>query len=230
MFVGRDSYFYRIERALEMRQAIVLHGPGGTGKSALAEEYSRWWHDTGGLESREAVLWHSFEPGLATSNLNDVISEIGRQFCGTEVTELDPAERLSTVKALLAERNLLLVWDGFETVRAMPHPSEFTPLPSDNDYRQIRDFIAYIYQESESSLIITSRSAQDWLGDIGRIPVTGLTPEEAAQYADVLLGGHPATAARRSRRAFSESRNGWMGIRRVCGRSCPGLRTPTLRS
>jgi tetratricopeptide (TPR) repeat protein len=204
VFVGRDSYFYRIERALEMRQAMVLYGPGGTGKSALAEEFSRWWHATGGLESREAVLWHSFEPGLATSNLNEVIFEIGRQFYGTEFTQLDPAERLSTVKALLAERKLLLVWDGFETVRAMRHPSDLTPLPSDDDYHQIRDFIAYIYQESESSLIITSRSDEDWLGDLGRIPVTGLTPEEAAQYADVLLGGRHAAAARRSRRAFGE--------------------------
>jgi len=61
---------------------------------------------------------HSFEPGLATSNLNEVIFEIGRQFYGTEFTQLDPAERLSTVKACSQSENCY--WSGTDLRPSAP--------------------------------------------------------------------------------------------------------------
>ena len=50
-FVGRDGLFYELEVAARLDRVVVLHGPGGTGKSELAKAFGRWWRDTGGVRA-----------------------------------------------------------------------------------------------------------------------------------------------------------------------------------
>ena len=47
-FVGRDDLFFELETAARLQKVVVLHGPGGTGKTELAKAFGRWWRDTGG--------------------------------------------------------------------------------------------------------------------------------------------------------------------------------------
>jgi hypothetical protein len=122
-FVGRDDVFFELEAAARLQKVVVLHGPGGTGKTELAKAFGRWWRDTGGVERPEWVLWHSFEPGVATFGLDQVITETGLQVFGPDFARLDPGERQRVVERLLAQRRLLLIWDNFETVRSMPDPA-----------------------------------------------------------------------------------------------------------
>lgn len=42
-FVGRDSLIYTLEQALGRQGVVVLHGPGGVGKTELAKAFGRWW-------------------------------------------------------------------------------------------------------------------------------------------------------------------------------------------
>ena len=49
-FVGRDALFFELEAAARLQKVVVLHGPGGTGKTELAKAFGRWWRDTGGVE------------------------------------------------------------------------------------------------------------------------------------------------------------------------------------
>ena len=203
-FVGRDDLFYQLEAAARGQRVVVLTGPGGTGKTELAKGYARWWRDTGGVDSPRLVLWHSFEPGVASFGLDGVINEIGLAVLGADFARLEPPQRLDTVKRLLGQLRALLVWDNFESVREMPDPGGATPPLDDDGGVRLRDFLAWVRDDSASMVLITSRAREDWLGEVRRIAVGGLNRAEAAQYAGHLLASFPAAQRRRERRSFGE--------------------------
>jgi tetratricopeptide (TPR) repeat protein len=202
-FVGRDDLFYQLESAARLEHVLVLQGPGGTGKTELARAFGQWWRDTGGVDQPGWVLWHSFEPGLASVGLDSVINQAGLRLYGTQFALLEPDQRCQTVEQAMAEHRMLLIWDNFETVASMPDPTGITPPLDDADRVAMRDFLARVAR-GRSAVIITSRSPEDWLGTIRRIQVGGLTPQEASEYADIVLAPYPATVGKRANRAFGE--------------------------
>jgi hypothetical protein len=205
VFVGRDGLFYTLEAALRSRSVVVLHGPGGTGKTELAKAFGRWWRDTGGVERPEWVIWHSFEPGVASFGLDGVLATIGLQVYGLQFAGLDAATRRAVVGELLARHRVLVVFDNVESVFTMPDPTAATP-PLDTPGRgEITGFLGEVAAAGSSAVIITSRSSEAWLGsEVRRIPVAGLSTEEAFDYTDQLLAPYPDTAERRGRRVFGE--------------------------
>ena len=203
-FVGRDDLFYQLEAAARGQRVVVLTGPGGTGKTELAKGFARWWRDTGGVDDPRLVLWHSFEHGVASFGLDEVITEAGLAVYGADFARLDSRQRLDAVKRLLRQYRALLVWDNFESVAEMPDPGGTTP-PLDEDGRaRLRDFLAWTRDQSISTVLITSRAREEWLGEVRRIPVGGLNWAEAAQYASHLLASLPAAQRRREQRSFGE--------------------------
>lgn len=101
-FVGRDGLFFDLEVALRHQRVVVLHGPGGTGKTELAKAFGRWWQDTGGVEKPHWVIWHSFEPGVASFGLDGVLASIGLRIYGPNFARLDRDERKAEVWKLFA--------------------------------------------------------------------------------------------------------------------------------
>jgi tetratricopeptide (TPR) repeat protein len=201
-FVGRDALFYELEVACRAQRAVVLHGPGGTGKTELAKAFGRWWRDTAGAE---LVVLHSFEPGVASFGLDGVLAAIGLQAFGADFARVALAEREAIVLRMLRERRLLLIWDNFESVVAMPDPAGATPPLDEPERERLRRFVAAIAAGGRSALLVTSRTTERWLGDeIARRPVGGLTRAEASEYADALLAASGSVQARRSRPAFGE--------------------------
>ena len=150
LFVGRDDLFYHLESAARLQRVVVLTGPGGTGKSELAKGFARWQRDTGGVDDPRLVLWHSFEPGVASFGLDGVITGLGLAVFGTDFARLDPAERLARVKRLLAQLRVLLVWDNFETVREMPDPAGATPPLDEAGCAELKGFLEWVRDHSRS--------------------------------------------------------------------------------
>jgi tetratricopeptide (TPR) repeat protein len=204
VFVGRDDLFYQLETAARLQHVVVLTGPGGTGKTELAKGFARWWRDTGGVSDPRLVLWHSFEPGVASFGLDGVITALGLDVFGADFARLDPPQRLDAVKQLLAQYRVLLVWDNFESVREMPDPAGATPPLDEAASAALRGFLEWVRDHSSSTLLITSRAQEAWLDQIRRIGVGGLNRTEVAQYAGHLLEAYPAAQRRRERRSFGE--------------------------
>ncbi|WP_367130741.1 tetratricopeptide repeat protein [Saccharothrix sp. HUAS TT1] len=201
-FVGRDGLFHALEVAARTHRAVVLHGTGGTGKTELAKAFGRWWRDTGAVRRPEWVVWHSFEPGVASFGLDGVLATIGLALFGAEFSRLDRAQRVRAVLTALANERILVIWDNFESVATMPDPTSATPALSRAAREELRDFLRRL--TGSGLVLITSRTAEDWLGEVRRIRVDGLGHDEAVQYADQLLAPYPTAAARRGGREFAD--------------------------
>ena len=203
VFVGRDDLFWQLETASQRRHVVVLTGPGGTGKTELAKGFARWQRDTGGVDQGLAH-WHPFEPGVASFSLDGAITSLGLQVFGNDFARLESAARLEAVKLLLARYRVLWVWDNFEAVREMPDLAGSTPSLDDDAGRRLRDFLWWVRDHSRSTILITSRAQEQWLGDVHRIGLGGLNRAEAAEYAEYLLAPYPAAQARRDSPMFGE--------------------------
>ena len=204
VFVGRDDLFYQLEATAQRQRVVVLTGPGGTGKTELAKGFARWWRDTGGVDDPQLVLWHSFEPGVASFGLDGVITALGLGVFGTDFARLEPPDRLAAVQELLARSRVLLVWDNFESVRELPDPTGASPPLDEDGCAALSGFLDWVRDHSASTVIITSRTREEWLGETGRIEVGGLNRAEAAEYADYLLAPFPDARQRREQRPFGE--------------------------
>lgn len=151
------------------------------------------------------MIWHSFKPGLASFGLDGVVAEIGLRVFGADFALRDPTQRREAVLELLAQRRLLLIWDNFETVQSMPDPTGATPPLDATGCEQLRSFLERIAANGPSTVIITTRTEETWLGpSLRRIAVGGLSPTEAIEYADQILAPYPDAAPRRAQRAFAE--------------------------
>jgi tetratricopeptide (TPR) repeat protein len=204
VFVGRDDLLLELDATVRLQKVVVLHGLGGIGKTELAKAFGRWWRDTGGVDQPEWVLWHSFEPGVASFGLDGVIAETGMRVFGPEFARLDDEDRSWALARLLGQRRRLLIWDNFETVRSMPDPTGATAPLDDSECEKLKRFLDSLAANGNAGVVIVSRTAEDWLGPFHHIEVGGLAPDEAAQHARELLSPYPAAAVQQEQRAFGD--------------------------
>ncbi|MBN1347525.1 MAG: CHAT domain-containing protein, partial [Phycisphaerae bacterium] len=200
-FFGRDDEFLLLERALRTQHVALIHGVGGTGKTELAKAFARWLAISGGAA---AVRFTSFEPGLPSFGLDGVLTQIGLGLFGPNFVRIPTVEaRRAVFLRALREHPIFLVWDNFETACSLPDPQGTTRPLDDDQQRELRGFLGEIVRDAAGGVIITSRSPETWLSEeIYRIELLGLGEQDAAAYADHLLGAYPQAQARRQDRAY----------------------------
>lgn len=180
-FIGRDDYILKIERAFQddARPWVLLTGPGGTGKTELANGFARWWVETG--EGADGVFATSFKGKAQFSQI--VGSVVGY---GTDFSRLTTDQQFQELLNHLRSRRCLLIWDNFESVHGYPDGVNSLASAEDRDY--LAQFLAQL-EGSKSRVILTTRHAEErWLGlHYQRLFVRGLQDEDKWKLADVIL-------------------------------------------
>jgi tetratricopeptide (TPR) repeat protein len=199
-FIGRDAAFYELEQVLRQQRLAVVHGSAGTGKTELAKAFGRWWQTTGGVERSEWVFFYAFDPGLVSFGLDGALTEIGLRLYGPNflVQTRDAPERYQLLLKDLRERRMLLIWDNFESVCTLPDLTGATPPLDGTGREQMRVFLTALARHGKSTVIITSRTEELWLGNVRRVELGGLTLPEAVEMAESVLIPY-ATARQRQR-------------------------------
>ena len=206
VFVGRDDSFFELEAVCAHERVGIIVGPAGTGKTELAKAFGRWRRDTGALDHPDGVFFMSFEPGVASFGLDGVINTIGTRLFDTEFHQLDREQREEVVVTVLRDHRFLVVWDNFESVHSMPDPHQATAPLEEQERARLKRFVDQIGAPGgKTTLLITSRSPEDWLGTTPRrVSLGGLGERAADAYTDHLLDRFPNAQARRKQRAFGE--------------------------
>ncbi len=181
-FIGRDTAILALERAIRRPPpAILIHGLGGVGKTTLARGFLEWLKDTNGL--KHPPFWFSFQE---TFNAESVLNRIGERIFGTDFNAHPLEMRLAALTKQLKQEPYLIVWDNFEDVRGIEGTSVRAKLP-ESDQVLLRTFVKKLYG-GKSKVLITSRSREDWLGDVRfKLDLGGLQGEERWEYCQKIL-------------------------------------------
>ena len=107
------------------------------------------------------------------SGLDVAVNEIGLKVFGQEFALLDQAQRIDEVTAMLRRHRMLLVWDNFETFWTMPSPDSVVSRPDNAARAALQGFLmkGLAAPGGLSAVLITSRTPEDWLGDVHQLRV-----------------------------------------------------------
>jgi hypothetical protein len=187
-FFGRDETLYALDRAFDEHSIVLLHAYAGSGKTATAAEFARWYALTGGVQG--PVLFTSFERHLPLARVLDKLGEI---FGGSleaagipwgAITET--ADRRNVALQVLAQKPVLWIWDNVEPVTGFPAGSESAW--SAAEQRELSDFLRAAKATKAKFLLTSRREESAWLGDLARrVAVPGMPMRERRQLAGAIL-------------------------------------------
>lgn len=171
-FHGRAMELLELQRAFQRHPAVLLAGGGGMGKTALGREAAAWWLRTGQLE--EAVFC-SFEQKAGPEQ---VVQTIGRSLEGDQFSNRPAEEQWTQAVKLFHDRQVLLVWDNFEST--LPIYQEGEPAESPLSFgADARAQLEKLYREltagnPKGRLLVTCRPVKTGLPAIKEQSLGGL--------------------------------------------------------
>ncbi|MFG3819499.1 tetratricopeptide repeat protein [Limnothrix redekei] len=186
-FVGRDTDILELERRLLQpeRNALLLQGMGGTGKTTLLRYLRDWWQRTGLIERSFYFGYderaHSLEQ-IAASIFQQLDPEGWLQFQSWPL-----AARLAKLTQLLRSRRYALILDNLESVTAaaLSIPNS---LP-ESEQRALAQWLRGLVG-GKTLILLGSRGAESWLEPVygtNRLGLRGLDADARTTLAQKIL-------------------------------------------
>ena len=196
-FFGRDETLLALDRAFDTQSIVLLHALAGSGKTATAAEFARWYAETGGLR-RGTVLFTSFEH---YTPLRSVLGHFGQRFgpaleqAGVNWSALiETGEMRDVALQVLAQVPVLWIWDNVEPVTGFPSGTESAW--SAEEQGELLDFLRDARDTKAKFLLTSRRTEEDWFRELpARVPVPPMPMQERVQLARALAEkrGHRLT-------------------------------------
>jgi tetratricopeptide (TPR) repeat protein len=182
-FHGRTRELYALERAFATDRAVLLHAMGGMGKTALAREAGAWLTRTGLFA--DGACFVRFEQPVTAERLAQVL---GTYLEGHAFESRPQAEQLARARQLFQERQVLMVWDNFESV--LETFDDALPMGSNAEERTCLVALYRDWTEDPAGrgrLLITCRPREAGLPGVRRMELAGLArPDSLYLLAQVL--------------------------------------------
>ena len=187
-FFGRDETLYALDRAFDTHRIVLLHAFAGSGKTATAAEFARWYALTGGVQG--PVIFTSFERRLPLARVLDKIGEVfGPALEGAGVqwgAVTDDGQRRRIALDVLRQVPVLWIWDNVEPITGFPvgTPSDL----SEAEQKELCDFLADARETKAKFLLTSRRDEQAWLGETPRrVEAPPMPMQERLQLAGAIV-------------------------------------------
>jgi tetratricopeptide (TPR) repeat protein len=196
-FFGRDETLLALDRSFDKHHVVLLHALAGSGKTAAAAEFARWYALTGGVDG--AVLFSTFEQHLSLIQLFDQLGLLFNPILQKDRIDwqaiTDEAQKRAIVLQILAQVPVLWVWDNVETVAGFPANTLSAWSPAEQ-----RDLVSFLREvrDTKAKFLLTSRGAEyDWLSNLPmRVNLLPMPLHERWQLAEALAAKYSVTLDR----------------------------------
>lgn len=190
-FFGRDETLYALDRAFDTQSVVLLHAYAGSGKTATAAEFARWYEFTGGIQG--PVLFTSFEQYRPLARVLDQIGQVFEnklEQAGVHWLALDDiTERRSVALQVMNQVPVLWIWDNVEPVSGFPEGTQSAW--SRAEQQELVDFLRDARETKAKFLLTSRRDEQKWLGVLpAREKVPPMPMQERVQLARAIAEKH----------------------------------------
>lgn len=188
-FAGRERELLGLRRKLREFPAVALTGMGGMGKTTLAREAAGWWARTG--LRKDGAAFFSFEQ---RHGVGRAVQAFGRYLEGDAFERLGEDEQRRRAVELFHEREVLWVWDNFESTlpefqRGRDMGTAFSAEERARLVTLYRDLVQGD-RRPKGWLVVTCRPGETGLEGVGRMDLGGLGVAEALPLATTILKRH----------------------------------------
>jgi tetratricopeptide (TPR) repeat protein len=185
-FFGRDETLLALDRTFDTQRVVLLHAYAGSGKTATAAEFARWYALTGGLAG--PVLFTSFETYRPLARVLDTIEQVfgpALEREGVNWLALSDDQRRDVALQALRQIPVLWIWDNVEPVAGFPMGTKSAWKPEEQ--KELKEFLSAA-RETRARFVLTSRrDERDWLGDLpARLTLPPMPMQERVQLARAL--------------------------------------------
>jgi tetratricopeptide (TPR) repeat protein len=194
-FWGRDETLLALDRAFDTQPVVLFHAFAGSGKTATAAEFARWYALTGGVQG--PVLFTSFEQYRPLPRVLDQLERMFRPALeqqGIHWLTLDDIQRRDVALQILRQIPVLWIWDNVEPVAGFPEGT--SSAWSAAEQRELVDFLRDARGTRARFLLTSRRDERAWLGDLpARITLPPMPMQERVQMARALAQKYGRTLA-----------------------------------